>query len=88
MKIDAIDAFYLAMPKVTEEADGSQDALVMRVRAGGHTGWGMRGIAAALDRRPGHADVAWRLPQRRSGGARRAAGRAGRHRPDCRPDPL
>ena len=32
MKIDAIDAFYLAMPKVTEEADGSQDALVMRVR--------------------------------------------------------
>ena len=22
MKIDAIDAFYLAMPKVTEEADG------------------------------------------------------------------
>jgi L-alanine-DL-glutamate epimerase-like enolase superfamily enzyme len=40
MKIDAIDAFYLAMPKVTEEADGSQDALVMRVRAGGHTGWG------------------------------------------------
>jgi L-alanine-DL-glutamate epimerase-like enolase superfamily enzyme len=40
MKIDAIDAFYLAMPKVTEEADGSQDALVMRVRAGRHTGWG------------------------------------------------
>jgi L-alanine-DL-glutamate epimerase-like enolase superfamily enzyme len=40
MKIDAIDAFYLSMPKVTEEADGSQDALVMRVRAGRHTGWG------------------------------------------------
>jgi L-alanine-DL-glutamate epimerase-like enolase superfamily enzyme len=40
MKIDAIDAFYLAMPQVTEEADGSQDALVMRVRAGRHIGWG------------------------------------------------
>jgi L-alanine-DL-glutamate epimerase-like enolase superfamily enzyme len=40
MKIDAIDAFYLAMPKVTDEPDGSQDALVMRVRAGRHTGWG------------------------------------------------
>ncbi len=40
MKIDAIDAFYLSMPKVTAEADGSQDALVMRVRCGRHTGWG------------------------------------------------
>ena len=55
MKIDAIDAFYLAMPKVTEEADGSQDALVMRVRCRRpYRMGGMRGIAAALDRRPGH----------------------------------
>ena len=65
MKIDAIDAFYLAMPKVTEEADGSQDALVVRVRAGGHTGWGeceaspLPSIAALV-----MPDVAWRLPQR------------------------
>ena len=78
MKIDAIDAFYLAMPKVTEEADGSQDALVMRVRAGGHTGWGeceaspLPSIAALV------TPMSSRLPQRRSGGARRAAGRAGR----------
>ena len=28
------------MPTVTTEADGSQDALVVRVRAGGLTGWG------------------------------------------------
>jgi L-alanine-DL-glutamate epimerase-like enolase superfamily enzyme len=40
MKIDSVDFFYLAMPEVTVEADGSQDALVVRVTAGGHTGWG------------------------------------------------
>lgn len=40
MKIDAVDFFYLAMPDVTTEADGSQDALLVRVIAGGHVGWG------------------------------------------------
>lgn len=40
MKIDSVDFFYLAMPQVTTAADGSQDALVVRVRAGGHVGWG------------------------------------------------
>ncbi len=40
MKIDAVDFFYLSMPVVTNEADGSQDALVVRVSAGGYTGWG------------------------------------------------
>ncbi len=40
MKIDRVDLFYLAMPEVTEAADGSQDALVVRVVAGGHIGWG------------------------------------------------
>ena len=40
MKIDAVDFFYLAMPEVTTEADGSQDALLVRVAAGGHVGWG------------------------------------------------
>lgn len=40
MKIDAVDFFYVAMPEVTTDADGSQDALVVRVAAGGHIGWG------------------------------------------------
>ncbi len=40
MKIDAVDFFYLSMPVVTDAADGSQDALVVRVSAGGHIGWG------------------------------------------------
>ena len=40
MKIEAVDFFYLAMPEVTDEADGSQDALLVRVAAGGHVGWG------------------------------------------------
>jgi L-alanine-DL-glutamate epimerase-like enolase superfamily enzyme len=40
MRIEAVDFFYLAMPEITDEADGSQDALLVRVAAGGHTGWG------------------------------------------------
>ncbi|WP_342361818.1 mandelate racemase/muconate lactonizing enzyme family protein [Terrarubrum flagellatum] len=40
MKIDAVDFFYLSMPEVTDEADGSQDGLLVRVQAGEHTGWG------------------------------------------------
>jgi L-alanine-DL-glutamate epimerase-like enolase superfamily enzyme len=40
MKIETVDFFYLSMPEVTTEADGSQDALLVRVRAGGHVGWG------------------------------------------------
>ncbi len=40
MKIDSVDFFYLAMPEVTIAADGSQDALVVRVSAGGYVGWG------------------------------------------------
>jgi L-alanine-DL-glutamate epimerase-like enolase superfamily enzyme len=40
MQIDAVDFFYLAMPVVTTEADGSQDALLVRVSAGGLTGYG------------------------------------------------
>src|SRR5262245_22023488 len=40
MKIDSVDFFYVAMPEVTTAADGSQDALVVRVSAGGHVGWG------------------------------------------------
>lgn len=40
MKIDTVDFFYLSMPQVTTEGDGSQDALLVRVTAGGHVGWG------------------------------------------------
>ena len=40
MKIEAVDFFYLSMPVVTDAGDGSQDALVVRVVAGGHVGWG------------------------------------------------
>lgn len=40
MKIDALDFFYLSMPEVLDIGDGSQDALLVRVRAGGYEGWG------------------------------------------------
>jgi L-alanine-DL-glutamate epimerase-like enolase superfamily enzyme len=40
MRIEAVDFFYVAMSEVTTEADGSQDALLVRVSAGGHEGWG------------------------------------------------
>lgn len=39
MKIEAVDFFYFAMPEVTTDADGSQDALIVRVAAGGLCGW-------------------------------------------------
>ncbi len=40
MQIDAVDFFYLSMPEVTLDADGSQDALLVRVSAGGFVGYG------------------------------------------------
>src|ERR1700726_1192225 len=40
MKIESVDLFYLAMPEVTTEADGSQDALLVRVRSDNYEGWG------------------------------------------------
>jgi len=39
-KIESVDFFYLSMPEVTTEGDGSQDALLVRVAAGGRVGWG------------------------------------------------
>jgi predicted alpha/beta-fold hydrolase len=39
MRIEAVDFFYLSMPDVTTDADGSQDALLVRVAAGGHVGF-------------------------------------------------
>lgn len=41
MRIDAVEFFYLAMPEITLEADGSQDALLVRVTGdNGVQGWG------------------------------------------------
>jgi L-alanine-DL-glutamate epimerase-like enolase superfamily enzyme len=40
MKINEIDFFYVSMPVVTDEADGSQDALLVRVRSETEEGWG------------------------------------------------
>lgn len=40
MKIEAVDFFYLSMPEVLDIGDGSQDALLVRIRAGGYEGWG------------------------------------------------
>ena len=41
MKIESVDFFYLSMPQVLDVGDGSQDALLVRVRgSGGHVGWG------------------------------------------------
>ena len=40
MKIESIDFFYLSMPEILDIGDGSQDALLVRVAAGGHIGWG------------------------------------------------
>jgi L-alanine-DL-glutamate epimerase-like enolase superfamily enzyme len=40
MRIESVDVFYLSMPEVLDVGDGSQDATLVRVRAGAHTGWG------------------------------------------------
>lgn len=40
MIIDAIDFFYLSMPEILDIGDGSQDAVLVRVVAGEHVGWG------------------------------------------------
>jgi len=40
MKIDTVDFFYLSMPQVLDIGDGSQDALLVRVSAGGFVGFG------------------------------------------------
>jgi L-alanine-DL-glutamate epimerase-like enolase superfamily enzyme len=41
LKIEAIDLFYVALPKIARTADGTQDSLVVRVRTdNGLEGWG------------------------------------------------
>ncbi len=39
-KIESVDLFYVSMPVVEDISDGSQDALLFRVAAGGTVGWG------------------------------------------------
>jgi L-alanine-DL-glutamate epimerase-like enolase superfamily enzyme len=38
--VESVDFFYLAMPRIEDVGDGSQDACVVRVVAGGKVGWG------------------------------------------------
>lgn len=40
MRIESVDFFYVAMPEIRDIADGSQDALLVRARAGDWEGWG------------------------------------------------
>ncbi|MCA9152201.1 MAG: mandelate racemase/muconate lactonizing enzyme family protein [Planctomycetales bacterium] len=40
MRIDDVQLYYLAMPEIKDIGDGSQDALLVRVRADNLTGWG------------------------------------------------
>jgi L-alanine-DL-glutamate epimerase-like enolase superfamily enzyme len=40
MKIENIQLHYLSMPQILDEADGSQDALIVKVEGGGLCGWG------------------------------------------------
>lgn len=40
MQIESVDFFYLSIPEVLDIGDGSQDALLVRVRADGFEGWG------------------------------------------------
>ena len=61
MKIESIDFFYLSMPKVTTEADGSQDALLVRVTAGGLVGYGECEAALFLHCSSGLPIIPWFL---------------------------
>ncbi|MGH6815243.1 MAG: mandelate racemase/muconate lactonizing enzyme family protein [Hyphomicrobiaceae bacterium] len=38
--VEHVDIFYLAMPSIEDVGDGSQDACLVRVGAGGFIGWG------------------------------------------------
>ena len=66
MKIESVDFFYLSMPVVTDAGDGSQDALVVRVRAGGIEAWGeceaspLTSIASYLTKNPFAFWLGWR----------------------------
>lgn len=40
MRIESVDMFYLSMPEILDIGDGSQDACLVRLRAGEYVGWG------------------------------------------------
>ena len=40
MRVESVELFYLSMPEVLDVGDGSQDALLVRVRGGGLEGYG------------------------------------------------
>jgi L-alanine-DL-glutamate epimerase-like enolase superfamily enzyme len=40
VRVDSVDFYYLSMPEITLDVDGSQDALLVRITAGGYVGWG------------------------------------------------
>lgn len=40
MQVEQVELYYLAMPEIRNIGDGSQDALLVRIRDGAHTGWG------------------------------------------------
>lgn len=40
MRIESVDMFYLSMPEIEDIGDGSQDACLVRLRAGDYVGWG------------------------------------------------
>ena len=61
MKIESVDFFYVAMPKVEDKGDGSQDALLVRIRAGGLEGWG------ECEASPLTSIAAWVAPMSHSG---------------------
>lgn len=60
MKIEAVDFFYLSIPQVLDIGDGSQDALLVRVRAGEHVGWG------ECEAAPLPSIASWRCPMSHS----------------------
>ena len=81
MKIEAVDFFYLSMPRGHRRGRRQPGcaAGARRGRRACRLGR-MRGRAAALDRGVRLSDVARRVPAGRGLGARQAARRAGRHR--------
>lgn len=96
MRIDAVDFFSLSMPEIVDRGDGSQDALLVRVRSENLVGWGECEAAPLVSiasrecpRLSQRAQAAARL------GAREARGEPRRHRlhrargaaPQLRPPP-
>ncbi|MEI9906801.1 MAG: mandelate racemase/muconate lactonizing enzyme family protein [Actinomycetota bacterium] len=61
MRIESVELFYLRMPEVFDIGDGSQDALIFRVRAGGHEGWGEAPVS------PLTSIASWIAPMSHSG---------------------